>query len=167
MCPQQSSAARRTDTNQAWQTSSISSYAQRPRFCVISGREHRIESEMQPVVPSSLGILFNYTDRGTIVGSTDDTSIYRDKTIFITDLGESTLSLLRTLPISVEYSGGQVVACSYDLEELTLGSDDDEVVADMKSAIVDLYYLLKDEQENLGPLPRAQWEFLKGIIREK
>ena len=167
MCPQHSSAARKTDTNQAWQTSSISSYAQNPRFCVISGREHRIESGMQPVAPSSLGILFDITDRGMIVGSTDDASIYRDKTIFIADLGESTLSLLRALPISVEYSGGQVVACSYDLEELTLGSDDDEVIADMKSAIVDLYYLLKGEQENLGPLPRSQWEFLRGIIRER
>ncbi len=97
---------------------------------------------------------------------TDESSIYRGKTIFIEDLGDPRLSLIRSLPISVEYSSGHVSAYSYDLDEFAIGKNEFDAMNEIRASIVDFYFLLKDEQDNLGPLTQKQWHFLRQIVRE-
>ena len=107
------------------------------------------------------------------VGGHEDISLWshlptsrRSKTVFIADLGNAKVALLRSIPVAVDFWPDHVSACSFDIEEFGLGNDEFEAVTDLKASIVDLYVLLRNEQPNLGPLPRRQWEFLKGIIRE-
>jgi hypothetical protein len=71
------------------------------------------------------------------------------------------------LPVTLEFTGDVVVAISYDLEEFGCGHDELEALKDLRESIRNLYYLFKDEKDNLGPLPRRQWNFLENIIIEK
>ena len=88
------------------------------------------------------------------------------KTVFVADLGNPKLTPRRAIPVAIDSWPDHVSACSFDIEEFGVGSDEFEAINDLKASIVDLYFLLKSEQPNLGPLPQKQWEFLKGIIRE-
>lgn len=109
------------------------------------------------------------------VGARDDISISRwpdlppprqSKTIFIRDLGDPRVAPIRALPASIEFGPDLVSAFSYDIEEFGIGADEFEAVEDLKASIAALYFLLKDDQTNLGPLPQRQWAFLKGVMRE-
>jgi hypothetical protein len=88
------------------------------------------------------------------------------KAIFIAELGDVRVTLLRPIPIHVEQAGDKVLGYSYDLDELEVDDDEWSVVNKMKASIVDLYYLLKEEQGNLGPVPQRHWNFLKKVIEE-
>lgn len=109
------------------------------------------------------------------VGARDDISSTRwpdlpsprqSKTIFIQDLGDPRVALIRALPASIEFGPDLVSAFSYDIEEFGIGADEFEAVEDLKVSIAALYFVLKDDLTNLGPLPQRQWAFLKGVIRE-
>lgn len=89
------------------------------------------------------------------------------RTIFIRDLGDPRLSLVASIPIALDFWGDSVTACCYDLEDFGVGQDDFSALADLKTSLADLYFLLKADAENLGPLPRRQWDYLRQIIREK
>lgn len=88
------------------------------------------------------------------------------KTAFIQDLGDPRVALLRSIPVSIDFWPDHVTASSFDIEEFGVGTDEFEAVRELKASLTDLYFLLKTEQGNLGPLPQRQWEFLRGIIRE-
>lgn len=88
------------------------------------------------------------------------------KTVFVRNLGTASLALKGPLPIFLEVAATNVVAYSYDLEELAVSSSESEVLDEMRATIVETYFLLKSEQENLGPLQRRHWAFLKQIISE-
>lgn len=88
------------------------------------------------------------------------------KTAFIQDLGDPRVTLLRSIPVSVDFWPDHVTARSFDIEEFGVGADEFEAVRELKASLADLYFLLKNEQGNLGPLPQRQWEFLRRIIRE-
>lgn len=88
------------------------------------------------------------------------------KTVFVLNLGATSLALKRPLPIALEVTATNVVAYSYDLDELAVSSSESEALDEMRATIVETYFLLKSEQENLGPLQRRHWEFLKQIISE-
>ncbi|HDL01254.1 MAG TPA: hypothetical protein ENH23_03365 [candidate division Zixibacteria bacterium] len=85
---------------------------------------------------------------------------------FIADLGNLNLHLNRNLPVSLANSEGMVTAYSNDIDEFGTGTNENEAIEDLKKSIVEIYYLYKDEQNNLGPLPRQQWSFLKSVITE-
>ena len=88
------------------------------------------------------------------------------KTVLIPDLGDERLSLQNLLPVTVEYIDKQVTVYSHDLGEFAFAIDEIDAVDEFKASIVDLYFLLKEEQNNLGPLPLKHWNFLKSIIHE-
>ena len=89
------------------------------------------------------------------------------KTVFIADLGRASLRLIAAMPISVEPAGAQVLAYSYDLEELAVGETEAEAISEIKASIADAYVLLKREQANLGSLQQKHWRYLAGIVREE
>lgn len=90
----------------------------------------------------------------------------RRKTVFVLSLGTSSLALKSPLPISLDVTATNVVAYSYDLDELAVSSSESEVLDEMRATIVETYFLLKSEQDILGPLQRRHWEFLNQIISE-
>lgn len=93
-------------------------------------------------------------------------TLQSSKTAFIQDLGDPRVTLLRSIPVSIDFRPDHVTAGSFDIEEFGSGADEFEAVHDLKASLVALYFLLKSEQGNLGPLPKRQWEFLRGIIQE-
>ena len=95
----------------------------------------------------------------------DATRIQR-KTVFVQNLGATALALKCPLPISLEVTATNVVAYFCDLDELAVSSSESEVLDEMRATIVETYFLLKSEQEHLGPLQHRHWEFLKQIISE-
>lgn len=88
-------------------------------------------------------------------------------TVFVQDLGDVRLALREPLAISIEQWPNSVTACSYDTGEFAVADDELNAIDELKALIVDLYFLLKEEQNNLGPLPLKYWNFLKSIIQEK
>jgi len=88
------------------------------------------------------------------------------KTIFIQDLGHSKVSLMRPFAVSIESSAGQVIAYSPDLNDFSVAYSEFDAIDEFKASMVDLYFLLKDEKDNLGPLPTRQWNLLRAFIRE-
>lgn len=94
-------------------------------------------------------------------------SLLERKTVFVQDLGDARLALRELLAISIEQWPNSVTACSYDTGEFAFADDELTAIDELKALIVDLYFLLKEEQNNLGPLPLKYWNFLKSIIQEK
>ncbi|GMR20528.1 MAG: hypothetical protein BMS9Abin36_1124 [Gammaproteobacteria bacterium] len=86
--------------------------------------------------------------------------------ILISDLDSQRLLLTRNLPVDLMLCEGNVTASFNDIDEFGIGSNENEAIEDLKASIVDLFYLYKSEQENLGPLPQRQWNFLKSVISE-
>lgn len=100
----------------------------------------------------------------TVVGQ--DTQEFYKNLFFIADLGNTSLHLNRNLPVSIAHSDGIVTAYSFDIDEFGSGSNENEAIGELKKSIVELYNLYNGEQENLGPLPRQQWSFLKSVVTE-
>jgi len=94
-------------------------------------------------------------------------SLLERKTVFVQDLGDARLALRELLAISIEQWPDSVTACSYDTGEFAFADDELTAIDELKALIVDLYFLLKEEQNNLGPLPQKYWNFLKSAIQEK
>lgn len=88
------------------------------------------------------------------------------KNIFIQDLGDPQLSLNRSVPIALDFWYDSVTACCHDLEDFGVGQDEFSAVADLKASLVDLYFLLKNDADRLGPLPQRHWNYLQSIITE-
>jgi len=92
---------------------------------------------------------------------------HHQKTVFIRDLGDPRLSVRAAIPVYLEFWDGFITACCYDLEEFEVASDEFVVLDALKASIADLYFLLKSEQQRLGPLPQRQWDYLRPIIEER
>lgn len=88
------------------------------------------------------------------------------KNIFIQDLGDPRLSLDRSIPIALDFWYDSVTACCHDLEDFGVGQDEFSALADLKASLVDLYFLLKNDADRLGPLPQRHWNYLRSIITE-
>lgn len=90
------------------------------------------------------------------------------KTIFIKNLSDPRLSLREgeSLPIFVESWPQLFTACSHDIDEFAFAADEFETIEEIKASIVELYFSLKEDQNNLGPLPQKHWDFLKSVMQE-
>lgn len=88
------------------------------------------------------------------------------KSVFIADLRDPRLSLKVPLPIHLEHAGSEMLGYSYDLDELEVADDEWSVIQKMRASIVNLYFMLKEEQDSLGPLMQQHWNFLRKIISE-
>lgn len=91
---------------------------------------------------------------------------YQRKLVQIADLGDKRLSLKGALPIHLEHAGDQMLGYSYDLDELEVADDEWSVIMKMRASIADLYFMLKEDQANLGPVPQQHWAFLQKIVTE-
>ena len=89
------------------------------------------------------------------------------KTVFICDLSDPKLSMSRAIPVSLEFWPECVTALSYDLEEFGVAESEFAALNDLRASIRDLYFLLKEDESKLGPLPRQHWKFLKSVVQEK
>jgi hypothetical protein len=89
------------------------------------------------------------------------------RTIFVQALPGTRLRLLHAIPVTLESSPGQVTAWSWDLEEYGVGPDEEAALDHFKRSIVHLYFTLKENAEQLGPLPAQHWAYLRDIIRER
>ena len=90
----------------------------------------------------------------------------RHKTVFILDLADPRVSVVRAIPVALEFWDNLVTACCYDLEEFEVAGDEFTALEQLKASIVDLYFLLKSEQSLLGLLPQRQWDYLRRMVRE-
>ena len=107
---------------------------------------HAIEDALRPV---------SYWPRGP-----------RQKRIVLRDLHHQRLSVLTPIDVSLEIWDDVVTAYSYDLDEFEAAKEEFVALDELRASIADLYYILKSEQERLGPLPQEQWNYLSRIIRE-
>ncbi len=89
------------------------------------------------------------------------------KTVFIRDLADPRVSLNGPIPVTVENLGDQVTVYSWDTGDFGVGQDEQTAIDQFRASVVDLYYVLKDEQQALGPLPQQQWDFLRTVIDER
>lgn len=96
-----------------------------------------------------------------------DDAVVHSKVVFVRDLGSRILSLSCALPITLEITGAQTTAYSYDLDELAIGHDEASAIDDMRASLVALYFLLKGEQGRLGPLQQRHWDFMRGVVKEE
>ena len=87
------------------------------------------------------------------------------KTVFIRDLRDPHLVVANPIPISLEFSDGQVTACCYDVEQFGVGEDEFVALDDLRATIVELYGVLKAER-HLGPLPQRQLAYLTRALKE-
>lgn len=89
------------------------------------------------------------------------------KTVFISCLDDTHLILDKSIPVTLEFWDNYVTAFSYDLEEYGVGSDELEALRNIRISIADLYFILKEQKYNLGPVTQKQWDYLENIIKEK
>lgn len=107
---------------------------------------------------------FSEKSHTTLFRSSDHTPV--SKEIYIADLHDVSLKLLRPLMILVNENKTEWCAFAGDIDELVLGNSEREVITDMRRAVVDVYNLLKSEADNLGPLQTQHWSFLQSVIIE-
>lgn len=88
------------------------------------------------------------------------------RSVLIADLGDARLVLKGPIPIHLEDAGSEVLGYSYDLDELEIADDEWSVIQKMRSAIARVYFTLKQEQGNLGPLMQQHWTFLQKVVSE-
>lgn len=89
------------------------------------------------------------------------------KSVFIQDLGRSDITPSRPIPVSLEFSPDLVTAHCFDLDEFGVGPDESAALDDLRASIASLYRSLKEEKDNLGPLPRKHWDYLSRMIAER
>lgn len=70
------------------------------------------------------------------------------RAVQILDLGSARLRLSQPLPVSLETHGDQVVARSYDLELFEEGETDGEALDSLKAAVVELFFALRELEDN-------------------
>jgi len=60
-----------------------------------------------------------------------------------------------------------VTAWSWDLEEYGVGPDEGTALDHFRRSLIHLYFMLKENAEQLGPLPAEHWAYLRDIIHER
>ena len=75
--------------------------------------------------------------------------------------------LKNPLYITLEIEDGVVIASLDDIEAFAYADTEYEAINQLSEEIVNLYKDLKDNRENLGPLPQKWLAFLEEVIREK
>ena len=91
---------------------------------------------------------------------------FERRSVLIADLGDARLVLKAPIPIHLEDAGSEVLGYSYDLDEFEVADDEWSVIQKMRSAIARVYFMLKEEQGNLGPLMQQHWSFLQKVVSE-
>lgn len=93
--------------------------------------------------------------------------VMEKKSILIYSLSSPLLKLKEPLAVHLEYDKEEVVAFCYDLDIFGYGESEIEALDDLRKTILDLYYELKENKDNLGILPERIWDYLSFIVDEK
>lgn len=93
--------------------------------------------------------------------------VMEKKSILIYSLSSPLLKLKEPLAVHLEYDKEEVVAFCYDLDIFGYGESEIEALDDLRKTILDLYYELKENKDNLGILPKRIWDYLSFIVDEK
>ena len=87
------------------------------------------------------------------------------KNIFLSNIGTNGYRLCNPIPINIEYEE-VFVAVSYDINMFGYGDTEQEAIRDLCESIVEYYEDLKESQNDLGPIPASDYDFLKNVIIE-
>jgi len=87
------------------------------------------------------------------------------KIIPLNSLRSSRYSLKYPIHISIEYEDGQVIASFDDIEAFAYSDNEFESVDLLCEEIITLYEDLKENEDNLGPLPRQWFSILQAFIQ--
>jgi predicted RNase H-like HicB family nuclease len=82
------------------------------------------------------------------------------------DLRDAGLRLVAPLYITIEEEAGTVVASNVDLDVFGYGDTEAEALQDLREVIVETYFDLKANQNNLGPYLQTIWNYLNRIVLE-
>ena len=66
--------------------------------------------------------------------------------------------------ITLEYDDDKVIASFDDIEAFTHADTASEAIGLLCEEIIQIYEELREDQENLGPLPNKWWQYLEEII---
>ncbi|MDI6793512.1 MAG: hypothetical protein QME81_11715 [bacterium] len=94
-------------------------------------------------------------------------SAFKAQNVFISSLGNARLILKQPLLIQVMQDEGGYIAHYHDVEAVGFGDNVSEALNNLKENIVELYFDLKEDADNLGPLPQKWLIILKELIAEK
>ena len=87
------------------------------------------------------------------------------KNIYIETLNSDIFTLIRPIPVGIEYDGEVYIANNYDLELYGYSEIETEAINDLRKSILEFYEDLKDEN-NLGVFLERKVKYCKEIIRE-
>ncbi len=76
------------------------------------------------------------------------------------------LRLDNPIAVSLEDDGTQVLAAAHDLDVFGYGATEGEALDDLRRAVCDLYFVLKENTHALGPMPTRVWEYLSDVVVE-
>jgi len=94
-------------------------------------------------------------------------SFEKRKIIPLNTLKNDHYILEKPLYITLEIEDGVVIASLDDIEAFSYADTEYEAINKLSEEIVNLYKDLKEDRENLGPLPQKWLEFLEEVIRER
>lgn len=70
------------------------------------------------------------------------------------------------MPLAIYKCGTNYFAYSQDIDLYGMGNNLEESINDIKSMIIELWYDLHSEKDQLGPIPRRQLATLSQVIDE-
>jgi len=88
------------------------------------------------------------------------------KPILIYSLHHPHLKLREPLAVYLEHDGEQMIAFCYDLDVFGYGDTETEALQDLRQTAADLYFALRDNRNELGPLPEKVWDYMTSIVEE-
>ncbi|MDQ6769840.1 MAG: hypothetical protein M3Z54_07630 [Gemmatimonadota bacterium] len=88
------------------------------------------------------------------------------KTVALSSLGSSHYRLRQTLWAALDASGDAVTAHVPELEEYGTGVTEYEALDDLRSALLDTYTFLLENETKLGPAPTAQLRRFRDLLEK-
>ena len=100
-------------------------------------------------------------------GSTATLAAELPATVRLESLVDERLRVKEAIEVAVFAEGGQIVAEAADLDEFGFGDDLTAALADLQSALADLYFTLEAEQDHLGQGLRRVWAILQVKVERR
>jgi hypothetical protein len=88
------------------------------------------------------------------------------KVIFIQNLRDTRYRLKQAIPVFLETTDDTVIATYYDIDMYGEGEEEQSAINDLCGAIIEYYESLLEDVDNLGPMPKQELDFLRGIIEK-
>jgi hypothetical protein len=127
----------------------------------------RQELKMQEIIESALRPIKRQLETiETEIDSIGEQIPTQSHTIFIQNLRHPVYQLRHPIPVLIETDEDVIIATHYDIDMYGTGDDVQEAISDLCAGIIEYYESLKDDEDNLGPLPAQEYAYLNQIIME-